>query len=612
MWGNDVNGKTKGRAGGGGHGRADRDGRATESRAKGNRARAGRTTEGRPPFTYKHALLYAVILFAMVFQGGYFTVSLLVLDMALILWLILDRRPVRWDIGLFCMSALFGIMAVMAVFRSVDGGAALHELLKYALFPLSYAVFASYREDRRLGAGFDYAFALLMAAGLLAVMGFSLFAGMTTIQGNRLQSFLQYANTTALFMGIGALLALDRLIVTRRRVHAVWLVLFAAAMLLTQSRTTFVVFVLVLLLYAFSRLRFRIGLAVAAGAVGTAAAVVAFGGRLSRISLLEPTLVERLLTFRDALKIVFVDTHGLGLGPGSWQYLQFSYQSAPYQVRYVHNFLLQVALDGGAVALLLAVGWLAFHLVRGWKATARSVHFFEFVFILLHSLLEVDFQFGIVILYFTYLLTQLHPPVYWRMPVRPAERPASARPVPSGSGAPPRRLRIRWLLVLPLALLLGAFGSEISLSMGDAAAGTNPAEAERMYKTALRWNPLNRDALFKLAKLERNADRAIAYLEDSFAANPYDYQVLTALAQGYMYKQDFDKSYFYADRLFHIFPYSREHQELVRQILQYFYDHTIIPEETFRLYTHKLNDEIRQINDAIHPLYRYIDPDLAY
>ena len=545
----------------------------------------------------KHVLLCGIVLFAAIVQGGYFMPALIVLNASFMIWLLMDRRPVRLDIGLVFMLLLFAVMAASAAFRSVDGYAALHELLKYSLFPLSYAVFRSLREDKRAGFAFDLAFFLLMAAGLMAAAGFSAAPGMVTVQGNRLQSFLQYANTTALLMGAGALLSLDRLIGMRNKWQIPLALLFGAAMLLTQSRTTLVLFLIILLLYAFDRLSPRAGLAAAGGIAGLAAAVLAFGGRLSRISLLEPTLVERIISFHDAARILAAETFGLGLGPGSWQYLQFAYQSAPYQVRYVHNVFLQAAMDGGVLALLLLAGWWAYHLARSLKA--RGVYFYLFLFIALHSLFEVDFNFGIVILFFSYVLTRLHPPDEVRLPKLSAPDRAE-------------RSRARWLLLAPLLALVVVFASEAFVARGDAASRANPAEAYRLYETALRLNPLNRAAMFKLAKIDRNPDSAIAWLEKSRALNPHDDQVLAALSEGYRFKGDFGKSYFYAEELFRIFPYHRAHQEQVRQILSYFHEHRIIDEDYYLIEMQKLEDQISALDARIHPMYRHIRPDMDY
>jgi O-antigen ligase len=564
-----------------------------------------RTNTGEP-LAFRHFFFYAVILMALVFQGGYYLPVLLILNMVLILWLLVDRRPVKPDVSLACMLLLFAVMAFNALFRSADGYSAIHELLKYSLFPLSYAVFSSLREDRRLEAIFRHAFLLLALAGLAAVMGYSLFAGMVTIQGNRLQSFLQYANTTALLVGAGALLSLDRWIATRNKWQAAWFVLFLAALVLTQSRTTFVLFVLVLLMYAGSRLQVRARWAALVGIVGAAGAVLFLvGGRLARISLFEPTLVERLITFHDAWRIVFWETGGLGLGPGSWQYMQFAYQSAPYQVRYVHNFFLQAAVDGGILALLLLAGWMAFHLVKGWKS--RGIYYFLLLFVILHSLFEVDFQFGIVILFFTFVLTRLHPPV--PLPACKLIHRIKSWAVP---GLLSGRLRYRWLLVLPLVLLAAALVSEMFASRAAALVRADPPEAKRMYEAALKWNPLNRGVLYELARMERNPDHAIAYLEKSLERNPHDFRVLKSLSDGYLYKMDFEQSYHYAERLFRVFPYSRQNQEQVRKVLKFFLENHTIGKGFHDNYLLDLDVMIQELDQRIHPLYRHIHPEMNY
>ena len=540
--------------------------------------------------TALYITLYVLVFFTMIVQGGYFTTSLLIVTIGLLA--ILAWRKGTWqpDMNGILLLLLFGVMAASALFGALDAQVAITELLKYALFPLSYIVFAGVKDKVRLRTIFHRSFMLLAVFGLLAVVGLSVMSGMVTVNGNRLQSFLQYANTTALFMGIGALFSLDRYRTSKKITDLVFSVLFVVALLLTESRTTFVLFGVILTVYVFTFLGRKAKLIFAGGAVAVLVLLVAVGGRIIRLSLFEPTLIERVITFQDALRIVFMKTFGLGLGVGDWQFMQFIYQSAPYQVRYVHNFFLQVALDGGLLALLLVIVLMVFNLKRAMKT--GSVYLYVFLFLLLHSLFEVDFSFGIVILFFAFLLTCLGEP--------------SAVQLPRWVKLP------RVTLVIPIIALGVMLVSQLVMSSGDRLLRVQPEEALQRYQMAHVINPLNRELLFKQAKAERNIGNALAMLERSYEQNRHDTQVLAALTEGWLYANNMEKAQLYANELFTTFPYSRKSQESVRNVLEASRQSGVLGEDEYEKGIARLQERIDARNDQINPLYRYIRADMTY
>lgn len=542
--------------------------------------------------TYLYTLIYIIVFFTLIFQGGYFLNNLLILHIGLILFILMNKSALRLDLNLLLMLLLLAVMSLTAIFQSINGYVAMTEWLKYSLFPLSYIVFLKIKNKERVLIIFYRSFVLLMIIGLLGVSGFFIFSGSVTIQGNRLQSFLQYANTTALFMGIGVLISIDQYVKGKKKQYFLLAILFGVALLFTQSRTTFVFFLFVLLLYVFRLFHSKAKLALIGTMISTITLLFFSKGRITQISIFEPTFIERIISFQDALRILFKETFGLGLGLGNWQFMQFAYQSAPYQVRYIHNVYLQIALDGGIIALFLFLGLVLFPVWKTYKE--KSIYFYIYLFILIHSFFEVNFNFGFMILFFTYLLTRMNEPLYLN----------------TIKGKGPRYLK--YLLIIPLSICMLFFVSEIYVAKGDSYAKSNSNEASRIYQTARNLNPINQGLFFKLAKVERNVDQAITYLEINYRKNPYDYQVLKALSEGYLYKKDFERSYFYANQLFTIFPYNKPHQALVKNVLQQSYENKAISETKYLKQRNKLQNEITRLNDSMNPLYQYIDKDKEY
>ena len=219
--------------------------------------------------------------------------------------------------------------------------------------------------------------------------------------GSRYGSFLQYPNTMALLCLIGAVILLEKMVQRRgRRWEYVTIVLLAAGILVSGSRIVFVLtaftFVVYLLRYRTLRKVLLIGAAVCAVVVGTYLAVtkdVSVVGRFLTIFTSNNSLLCRLLYARDAMPMLL--DYPLGMGTGGYASLAGSYATGVYQVRYVHNDILQIALDWGlpALALFLTAGVLSFK---------RGVCGFEgrmvWMLVIGHSLLDFDLQYAAVVL----------------------------------------------------------------------------------------------------------------------------------------------------------------------------------------------------------------------
>ncbi len=179
----------------------------------------------------------------------------------------------------------------------------------------------------------------------------------------RLSGFFQYANTFALFLICGILILgfvekvtakiiaefiilLFGVLFTGSRMGFIFLI-FAVAVIVvkgngvnsyigTRKKLFFIISAVVLLfLCAISFFAFRTG---------------NFNGvtRFLSIRFSASTLQGRFLYMYDGLRILF--KHPFGLGYMGFYYIQSSIQSGVYDVRYVHNDLLQIMLDAGMIA----------------------------------------------------------------------------------------------------------------------------------------------------------------------------------------------------------------------------------------------------------------------
>ncbi len=176
----------------------------------------------------------------------------------------------------------------------------------------------------------------------------------------RLAGFFEYPNTFALFLLVAELLLFTKK--ERKVFHYFMIIIIVAGLLLTGSRTVFVLAVLanIALLLLDKNRKVRI-----CGIFGIVALIIAimiyaifFGGadaitRLFRISLEESTFVGRILYFVDAMPLIFKTPFGLGYM--GYYYKQQTIQTGLYSIRSIHNDFLQLLLDIGWIPCLILV-----------------------------------------------------------------------------------------------------------------------------------------------------------------------------------------------------------------------------------------------------------------
>ena len=217
----------------------------------------------------------------------------------------------------------------------------------------------------------------------------------------RQAGFFQYPNTYAVYLLFAAVLVLFGSPLLFGRIP--WLAILMLGIVLSGSRTAFVLLLAVLLVFLFrekasgDRLCVLVlGFLVLLGSVfyvllsGERSGI----GRFLTISLSSSEFLGRLLYAQDALPVIL--KHPLGLGYTGYRWLQGSFQTGVYSVQHVHNELLQLLLD---------VGWIptGLFLWALWKSLCSPVGGFcrkmLLAVLLLHSLLDFDTQFVSIALF---------------------------------------------------------------------------------------------------------------------------------------------------------------------------------------------------------------------
>lgn len=123
-------------------------------------------------------------------------------------------------------------------------------------------------------------------------------------------------------------------------------------------------------------------------AILTIAAIVVITNRLGD-AYHNSTIIGRLLYDKDAVRLLL--RHPFGIGYLGWHYLQGMTQHGMYSVRFVHNELLQVALDYGIPAAVIMLTWTIQHWQRMQNAYQAAA-----LMLMLHCLVDFDLQFGVM------------------------------------------------------------------------------------------------------------------------------------------------------------------------------------------------------------------------
>lgn len=116
--------------------------------------------------------------------------------------------------------------------------------------------------------------------------------------------------------------------------------------------------------------------------------------RLTKISIYTGVLQERFVYFEDAFKHILANLIGSGIN--SFPYTQYLDQSAFYDVRFIHNSILQIAYDIGIFAsvIFLIIVVLGAVIILKNKSINRTNILIIYITIFMHSLLDFDLSFA--------------------------------------------------------------------------------------------------------------------------------------------------------------------------------------------------------------------------
>ncbi|MDR1641516.1 MAG: O-antigen ligase family protein [Clostridiales bacterium] len=477
------------------------------------------------------------------------------------------------------LSGIVLLYAISLIFLSQNRYAGLTETLRVAIMPLSLAYFLN--GDSKHSEKLVYIGLMCVAViGLLESMSIVVIPNGLDSSNDRLQSVLQYANTTALLMMIGAFYAFQSFLDHRKLGNLICLAAFLIAFALTGSRISLIVLVVTGTVYALMLVKgkgkYVILCSVAAATIFIVLMSMFSSFHLFRISLFEGTFLERLISFQDAFKML----RGrwlLGIGSGNWQTWHHQYQTTYYNVRYIHNYYLQLFLDSGVVSPLLFVAVIIPAIVRGIKA--KSVNACVLIAIALRALLDFDMIFASVGAIAMLSVS--------RLTVR-------TKVLPVG--------KIRGLAVVPLVFLIAITASEAFSSLADRNLMQGNLESSMKFnEIALKLNPVKYNSYFKMALSAQDIGQAEELLRTATEKDPSDLESLEALAELLASSDRYDEALELCERLITEWKNSPQFLELYYETLKMAFEAKSIDEPE---YSKKLNalDQISEYQKSSNTL----------
>lgn len=309
---------------------------------------------------YKKIFCYLFTFSFFLWGGFYEAISALysICGIIFIFWQIKKTGKLKLPTGkaFYCLCLLL-ICMIFSVFFAVDPGLAVLGFIKF--FPLSLFVVVAYQLE---AAQRDDCIQLLPGVASVMVL-LSTVLYFTTLKdyyftAERMGGPLQYPNVFALVMLLAIMVLMDKELLGNRELIQV--VICTAGILMSGSRSIFLLFVMYLLYVFIWKKPMRKWVAALTGSIVLLAVLggIILGhvqnfARFSTAYTHTSTFWGRLLYYQDALEIV--KDHPFGLGYKGYYFIQGSYASGNYVTMFVHNELLQTILDFGILAGVLLI-----------------------------------------------------------------------------------------------------------------------------------------------------------------------------------------------------------------------------------------------------------------
>lgn len=293
---------------------------------------------------------------------------------------------------------LYVFMYLLSIGFAIDNGMAFMGFMKVFIIFLFYIVLmqTEYNKNKdRYYRAVIYSGVILSIIGLLGP--FISFVGQMVFQKGRLGSLIQYANTFGIYITSCIMLLLGQK--TIRKWDKLFLVLMWGALILTFSRSIYILSIVVFIIYLIPNYK-KAKQIVPASILGVILGYIIvismsmsqMFNRIQETSFKVSEWHTRLLYYIDGINII--KDYPMGTGHLGYYYLQRIYQTGSnYHVKYIHNHLMQVMLDAGIITGILM---LIFYIINLANKKTELYERLTLAIIFFHSIIDIDFEFPII------------------------------------------------------------------------------------------------------------------------------------------------------------------------------------------------------------------------
>ena len=212
-------------------------------------------------------------------------------------------------------------------------------------------------------------------------------------QAGRFGGFFLYANVYALFCVIGLIIICKKEVLSRKDIVKV--TLLVVGIMMSGSRTAFLLLIFVSLSIAVKKRKMRLSIIIIIGLSFLFATLYVLYtgdiqniGRFLTISIRSSTFLGRMLYAKDGM--VQILKHPFGNGYLGYFFIEPVIQTGVYSVRYIHNDYMQMALDIGVIPMILFIFIIIKNIFSKKQENWRRLIIFAMA---VHLLVDFDLEF---------------------------------------------------------------------------------------------------------------------------------------------------------------------------------------------------------------------------
>jgi hypothetical protein len=345
------------------------------------------------PFITGLFSIWSLALFSILCLGG-------------IIYKVIKNKKIIMPYGRNLVFILVYLLSFFVVqFYAVDKGMNLLACFKNLAIILFVFLYVQHDDTSDNNKSYYDRFSIIPYSAALSViisLIMAAFPNSETFYNNRLHGLFFYANSYGLFLLISGFIHLNKKEFNWKD-YLVFLILFVG-IVLTNSRAIIILTLLTMVAVCIiNRDELKNKIILVCGFVAVFACFYAFSNLDKRIDtemLSSSEFVSRLLYYSYAVKMVADNPFGYGYE--GWYYKQGETQTGVYDTKFVHNSLLQFALDVGIIptAFLVALVISVF-----FDKSQNSFSRIIMILILGHSIIDIDLEY----IYFIVLLIPFIP-----------------------------------------------------------------------------------------------------------------------------------------------------------------------------------------------------------